>query len=325
MKPSLRILLVLLLCAGGAQALAQNVSCSATMSNVAFGTVNPLSSLTTANATLNYSCTNSANSTRYATVCFSIGDGAQGAGQTNPREMQDGAADVLQFQLYQNATYSTVWGSSFFGVFNTPYMVNLSIPRRSGGVNGSVSGSATMYGRVNTGQTGAVPGSYQNSFAGGHTALTINEATGSPPGNCDTTIDSNFGFTVTATVAKQCSVTATTLDFGTVGLLLANTLGTSTIGVQCSAGSAWNVGLDKGSNGASITTRKMASGANLVGYQLYSNAARTTVWGDAVGSNTVAGSGTGSVQNLTVYGSVPAQTTPAAGTYNDTITVTVTY
>ena len=96
MKPSLRILLVLLLCAGGAQALAQNVGCSATMSNVAFGTVNPLSSLTTANATLNYSCTNSANSTRYATVCFSIGDGAQGAGQTNPREMQDGAADVLQ-------------------------------------------------------------------------------------------------------------------------------------------------------------------------------------------------------------------------------------
>ncbi|HEU4664846.1 MAG TPA: spore coat U domain-containing protein [Dokdonella sp.] len=324
MKPSLRILL-LLLCAAAAPATAQNVSCSATMSNVVFGTVNPLSSLTTANATLDYTCTNTATSTRYATVCFSIGDGAQGAGQTNPREMQDAGGDVLQFQLYQNASYSTVWGSTFFGVFNTPYMVNLTIPRRRGGTNGSVSASATMYGRVNAGQTGAVPGNYQDSFAGGHTALTVKESNSSPPGSCDTTIDGNFGFTVTASVAKQCSVTATPLDFGTVGLLLSNTLGTSTIGVQCSSGSAWNVGLDDGSNGTSITTRKMASGANLVGYQLYSNAARTTVWGNTVGSNTVAGTGNGSVQNLTVYGSVPAQATPAAGTYSDTITVTVTY
>ena len=325
MKPSLRLLLLLLSCGAAAPAIAQSVACSATMSNVAFGTVNPLSSLTTANATLNYTCTNSATSTRYATVCFSIGDGAQGSGQTNPREMQDAGGDVLQFQLYQNASYSTVWGSSFFGAFNTPYMVNLSIPRRSGGTNGSISGSTTMYGRVNAGQAGAVPGAYQDSFAGGHTALTINESTSSPPGSCDTTIDSNFGFTATATVARQCSVTATTLDFGAVGLLLANTLGTSTIGVQCSSGSAWTVGLDKGSNGASIITRKMASGANLVGYQLYLNAARTTVWGDTVGTNTVAGTGNGGVQNLTVYGSVPAQTTPAAGNYTDTITVTVTY
>ena len=30
-------------------------------------------------------------------------------------------------------------------------------------------------------------------------------------------------------------------------------------------------------------------------------------------------------QGLTVYGRVPGQTTPSAGTYNDTITVTVTY
>jgi spore coat protein U-like protein len=31
------------------------------------------------------------------------------------------------------------------------------------------------------------------------------------------------------------------------------------------------------------------------------------------------------MQNLTVYGRVPSQGTPSAGTYNDTITVTVTY
>jgi len=49
------------------------------------------------------------------------------------------------------------------------------------------------------------------------------------------------------------------------------------------------------------------------------------VWGNTVGTNTVAGTGTGNSQSLTVYGNVPAQATPPAATYNDTITVTVTY
>jgi spore coat protein U-like protein len=39
----------------------------------------------------------------------------------------------------------------------------------------------------------------------------------------------------------------------------------------------------------------------------------------------VSGTGIGSSQNYTVYGRVQAQTTPAPGTYTDTITVTVTY
>lgn len=302
-------------------ARAQNISCSASMTDVVFGTVNPLSSLDSANATLNYTCNNSANSTRSATVCFSIGDGAQGAGQTNPRQMQDGAGDILKFQLYQNASHSTVWGSTFFGVFATPLQVNLTIGRR-----GSTSGSATMYGQVVNGQLTAVPGSYQDDFSGGHTALTVNETSGStPPGSCDSTIASNFGFNVTATVSRQCTVSAGPLNFGTTGLLTANTPGTSTLGVQCSSGSAYNVGLDQGLHGTGITARKMALGTNLIGYQLYSNPGRTTVWGNTVGSNTVAGVGNGSLQNLTVYGSVPPQATPSAGTYGDTITVTVTY
>ena len=84
----------------GAQA--QSITCSATMTNVSFGSVNPLSSQTDANAMLSYSCQNSANSTRYATVCFSIGDGVQGGGAANPRRMQNGAGDPLMFQLWHD-------------------------------------------------------------------------------------------------------------------------------------------------------------------------------------------------------------------------------
>ncbi|UWX04453.1 spore coat protein U domain-containing protein [Pseudoxanthomonas sp. NC8] len=37
------------------------------------------------------------------------------------------------------------------------------------------------------------------------------------------------------------------------------------------------------------------------------------------------GTGSGSIQALTVYGRVPAQPVSAAGTYSDTVTVTLTF
>jgi len=314
------ILAVVAVCAATMShgARAQSITCSATMTNVTFGNVNPLSSQTDANATLNYTCSNSANATRYATVCFSIGDGAQGGGASNPRRMQDGAGDPLLFQLFQNAGHTTVWGSSFFGV-NTPVEVDITVPH-----NNSVSGSATMYGRVVNGQTTSVPGAYQDQFTGSHTAVTINENNSSPPGSCSTSILSQFPFTVTANVISQCSVSATTLNFGTVGLLLANTDLTSTLTVQCASGVAYQVGLDNGQH-ASGTTRRMTGPGGLINYELYRNSTRTQRWGATLNTDTVVGSGNGSNQGLTVYGRVPPQTTPSAGTYNDTITVTVTY
>ena len=322
MMSAARFLILLLIAVGAAtvshEVRAQSITCSATMTNVTFGNVNPLSSQTDANATLNYTCSNSANATRYATVCFSIGDGAQGGGASNPRRMQDGAGDNLLFQLFQNAGHTTIWGSSFFGV-NTPVEVDISVPRHN-----SVSGSATMYGRVVNGQTTAVPGAYQDQFTGSHTAVTINENGSSPPGSCSTSILSQFPFTVTANVTSQCSVSATTLDFGTVGLLLANTDLTSTLTVQCASGVAYQVGLDNGQH-ASGTTRRMTGPGGLINYELYRNSTRTQRWGTTLNTDTVVGSGSGNNQSLTVYGRVPPQTTPTAGTYNDTITVTVTY
>ena len=66
----------------------------------------------------------------------------------------------------------------------------------------------------------------------------------------------------------------------------------------------------------------MLNGATPVNYALYRDASRTLNWGNTVGTDTVSGSGNGTAQTLTVYGRVPAQTTPAAGVYNDSVTVT---
>ncbi|SRR5579885_1218948 len=134
---------------------------------------------------------------------------------------------------------------------------------------------------------------------------------------------------VTITIQNACNVSSvapTALNFGTQGPLVNPVNQTSTITVTCTKNAPYNIGLDAGANGGgNVNNRAMNNGANLVTYQLYSDSGRNTVWGNTIGTNTVASSGTGSAQAFTVYGQVPAQTTPPAGVYNDTVNVTVTY
>ncbi len=133
-------------------------------------------------------------------------------------------------------------------------------------------------------------------------------------------------FNVQVIIAATCVVTsATTLDFGSQGVLSANVDQTSTINVTCTNTTPYNIGLDKGLNGSSVTTRQMKTGSAVINYSLYSNSGRTTNWGNTVGTDTVAATGNGSAQAYTVYGRIPPQTSPAPGTYTDTITITVTY
>ncbi|MBB72431.1 MAG: spore coat protein [Legionellales bacterium] len=135
-------------------------------------------------------------------------------------------------------------------------------------------------------------------------------------------------FTVNATVSDSCSVSANNLSFGSYEPTgITNLDETTTISVTCTLGTVYNTGLDAGTgSGATVTTRKMTSGSDLLNYSLYSNVTHTTVWGDTVGVNTMPGVGTGSAQNLTVYGRIPSgQSSVPAGSYSDTITVTVTY
>jgi spore coat protein U-like protein len=132
-------------------------------------------------------------------------------------------------------------------------------------------------------------------------------------------------FAVTASVQGSCTISSTALSFGAyTGTALP---GTSTITVNCTGGTTYNVGLNAGTSGGTVTTRKM-TGQYLNGtlaYSLFSNSAMTTNWGNTVGTDTSAGTGTGAAQTLTVYGKIPAGTAPAADGYSDTITATVTY
>lgn len=99
----------------------------------------------------------------------------------------------------------------------------------------------------------------------------------------------------------------------------------SSFGIQCANSTNYNIALNNGLNSLS-NQRRMTNGSAFVSYNLYQEAARSTLWGN--GSNggvALAGVGNGANQEMVVYGRVPNQTTPATGTYQDTVQVTITW
>lgn len=134
-------------------------------------------------------------------------------------------------------------------------------------------------------------------------------------------------FPVSATVLSTCLVAATPLLFGNYDPnSTADLDATNTVTVTCTSGASYDVGLDAGTGtGATVASRKMSFGTNVLNYTLYQDATRTTVWGNTVGTDTVNATATAGSNIHTVYGRVPSGQNVPAGAYTDNITVTVTY
>lgn len=135
-------------------------------------------------------------------------------------------------------------------------------------------------------------------------------------------------FDVTVTVIDSCNVTAQDLDFGDYDPVSATSLdAATTLSVTCTFGADYDVGLSVGLGaGATHAARKMTnSGTDTLTYGLYRDGARSQVWGETIGVNTIAGTGSGAAQVIDVYGRAPIAQTAPADSYEDTITVTVTY
>lgn len=136
--------------------------------------------------------------------------------------------------------------------------------------------------------------------------------------------DETTTFTVSATVAESCTVSAANLSFGTYDRTLGNTA-TAIITANCTLGTTYSLALDFG-GAVDANSRVMDDGGGSeLSYQLYQNALRTTVWGTGGDAKTgLTGTGLDDVTNI-VYGSVPSGQNKAAGSYTDTVTVTLTY
>jgi spore coat protein U-like protein len=139
-------------------------------------------------------------------------------------------------------------------------------------------------------------------------------------------------FAVTATVLSTCSATAATLAFPNYTPGGGAQIGNTTISVKCTKNTPFTVALDVGSTtGDAFAQRLMASGVNTLQYNLYTTAGLGTVFGDGnAGTSTAGGVGLGvaTANSVQVFGQVPdsvANQAAIAGSYSDTITVTVSY
>lgn len=149
-------------------------------------------------------------------------------------------------------------------------------------------------------------------------------------------------FTVSATIVNGCAFgnsLATpisnlgTINFGSMSSIPSNVdvvsaSGTGSVVVTCTPGATVTISMDYGVNGGNATQRLMAnttSATQTLGYQLYQNAARTQVWGTGALAQTIS-SFPLTTQIYPVYARLFAVTPlPTAGTYTDTVTVTLTY
>ena len=132
----------------------------------------------------------------------------------------------------------------------------------------------------------------------------------------------------------SCTVAATAVNFGVYNPLSGtpdDATGTVTVTCDALVGllASWTVALSTG-NGGGYSPRLLGSGSHHLSYNLYTSAAHSSVWGDGSGTTTlvndqrtlIVGS---NISNYTVYGRITAGQDAAAGTYTDTIVVTVNY
>jgi len=297
-------------------------TCTFTNTGLDWGNINLASGSTfDLTGTFRANCTGIAGQT--VRVCPNFNAGSGGVNGSGSERYMLSGVNQLRYNIYRNAARTNVWGSRTWGKAPTPPTINV---RLNGAGTGTA--SATMYGRIFSGQTGLPTGTYTSAFSGTNTQIAYAYST---VGNCNAiglTNVTNVPFTVQASYGGACTVTATSMNFGSRGVLDSAIDATNTIAVTCTSGASYTIGLSGGDSGATDPTQRQMSDAadtEFVTYGIYRDSARTQPWGSTIGSDTVTGTGTGSAQSHTAYGRVPAQATPSAQAYSDTIVVTVTY
>ena len=141
------------------------------------------------------------------------------------------------------------------------------------------------------------------------------------------TATANLG--VSATVARNCSITTTAVAFGAYDPIVANATapldGTGSVVVTCTKGAGTRIDLGLGAN-AAAAVRRMAGGGDFLTYELYTTTARTTVWGSgATAGLTIPAAPSRAARTFTVFGGVPGGQDVTATTYADTVVATINF
>lgn len=132
----------------------------------------------------------------------------------------------------------------------------------------------------------------------------------------------------------SCSVATTAVTFGNYNPISATaTTANGNVAVTCSAlvifTASYVISMAKG-NSTTYTPRFMNLSGVHLNYNLYTTAGFASIWGDGTGgtitvSDSYTAVGLSETRNYTPFGQIPALQVVGAGTYTDTVLVTVTY
>jgi len=135
---------------------------------------------------------------------------------------------------------------------------------------------------------------------------------------------------VTANVPGGCVLSTAPVTFGDYGGTQIDAAGS--LSANCTSGLAYSVELGPGGS-ATTTSRQMNNAGNgtlKLNYELYKDNGRTQPWGGtgyAVGgaSALTGQTATGVAQLIPIYGRLPGAQAPSAGSFADTVVVSVIY
>lgn len=151
----LSLLATAALCVTQSALAAVTINCTTSASSIAFGTYNPLSTVSAASTgTLRVACSGSGSGSRNVTVGVTLSAGMSGSYTT--RKMLSGS-NALNYNIYWSTAYSQIMGDGSGGSFAGtagPFTVF------AGGTN---TATGTMYGLVPA-QQDVAPGSYVDTI-----------------------------------------------------------------------------------------------------------------------------------------------------------------
>lgn len=136
-----------------------------------------------------------------------------------------------------------------------------------------------------------------------------------------------------AAAVVVCSVSSTGTAFGGFDTVSGNpkdTVGMISVTCSGSIGDPVNYTITLSPGTGPYPLRDMQGTSSNLNYNLFTDGSHTVVWGDGTsGTGTVSDnytlSTTSTTRSYTVYGEIPAQSAPTAGSYLDTVVITVTY
>jgi spore coat protein U-like protein len=295
-------------------------SCSASMGTLNLGTISAVSpNNTDISGNLAISCTGFA--TPYVRVCANLGLPAGGGGWT-ARLVPGPSGSSMAYGMYKDSARTQPWTSVWDSISNS-YPVDIQLNSGAGAVN------LPFYARVPGNQPTLLAGNYSSTF-------TVNDATigyvnyqTSPP-ECSTSMyAAGFPFTVQATVAADCLISATDANFGSLGLITSTVAVLGTITTTCTGGTTYAVSINAGKGtGATVASRLLTrtGGSNTLKYNIYLDGTYKQIWGDGSnGTYNRPSTGTGTAQVATYYAVMAPQPAATPGTYTDQLIATVTF